>query len=809
MRFARHFSVIPLSLLALLALASVLGASSTLPSINVATSNGFCRDGVWPGTRWPDGKRPGGLKIWGSFCNQGNDDVGHAESEEFLAPGVLNIYLAGYVGLPDRRLLLKNVQSGEEKELTPPSTPGDEWHFNILPLPPEWIGQRVQLIAEDRATGLQGWLGFSLPIVPVSSLSSTAIDTNTPPVGYCPGGAFDTTKWPKGERPKGLSTWGSYCRSGDKDTGWAATQPFIANSSINIYLAGYPDTPGLALAAENLETAQQLPLHIPKAPGEKWELHHFLLPLEWKGQLVRIISRDRATGLDGWAAFSEPLPATAADVAAGLAKKFGLIFFVAIALLLPSVAASMLAARRGVENLLYLTATALLTLGVTFGIFFHSRFWSPDYGFINGCAGWLAVAAILIYFAIAHSRTWPNGKPGSRGPIRRWRILALAWGLTALAVLPAVFHWGAPSPFAYPDRYLEIAFAYLVASVLCYSIYRAESPRLTQSQAIILVFFILLLTSVINNLHSFNVDHATNYFAEPNLAWQTDLQNSVIRLDPRSLPHSYRFLPNSIVRWLELGHIDYDSARDFYRLIFGLLLFYVIYKYARLYCNYAGAIIAMLLVTAIYPISFEYYAGQLADPLSHLSFVLAFIFLETGEFALLLTTLVIGSLAKETVLAMAVYYLLFCRKERNYPLKAAGLCFAIVAIYFGVRLFVLHGTMSYAQASGVPLEHIWENWQRYDWPVPSLLTAGALLPLLVLGWKQTALSLKRQIIFLFPVLVITNLVFSWLSETRNYMPLVFVMAVAAGGYLSRQFADTPPRKAAQPYPETAVESTIS
>jgi hypothetical protein len=109
----------------------------------------------------------------------------------------------------------------------------------------------------------------------------------------------------------------------------------------------------------------------------------------------------------------------------------------------------------------------------------------------------------------------------------------------------------------------------------------------------------------------------------------------------------------------------------------------------------------------------------------------------------------------------------------------------------------------------LPLEHVWENWQRYDWPTPSLLTAGALLPLLVLSWKQTALSLKRQIIFLFPVLVTTNLVFSWLSETRNYMPLVFVMAVAAGGYLSRQFADTPQQETAQPYPETAVESSVS
>jgi hypothetical protein len=65
-------------------------------------------------------------------------------------------------------------------------------------------------------------------------------------------------------------------------------------------------------------------------------------------------------------------------------------------------------------------------------------------------------------------------------------------------------------------------------------------------------------------------------------------------------------------------------------------------------------------------------------------------------------------------------------------------------------------------------------------------------------------------VFLLPVLVISNVLFSWLRETRNYMPLVFVMAVAGGGYLSRHFADTPELNASQeqPYPETPVESTV-
>jgi hypothetical protein len=325
-----------------------------------------------------------------------------------------------------------------------------------------------------------------------------------------------------------------------------------------------------------------------------------------------------------------------------------------------------------------------------------------------------------------------------------------------------------------------------------------------------LVFVVFLLTSITNNLHTFNVDQATNYFSYPNLVWQNNVHNLVMQFSPDVLPHSYRFLPNSIVRWMQLARIGFDSARDLYRLIFGLLLFYSIYKYARLYCDYTGALIAMLFSAAIYPVSFEHYAGQLTDPLSHLSFVLAFIFLETEEFALLLSTLLIGSLAKETVLAMAGYYLLFGRKERNYRLKAAVLCLAGTAVYIGVRLFVLHGTIHYNQVSGVTLDHAWENLRTGVWEWPFLLTAGALLPFLALGWKETPASLKRQAVFLLPVLFISSLFFSWLSEARNFMPLVFVLAVAAGGYLSRHFTDTPEavqEANTQPQPQIPLAKT--
>ena len=59
---------------------------------------------------------------------------------------------------------------------------------------------------------------------------------------------------------------------------------------------------------------------------------------------------------------------------------------------------------------------------------------------------------------------------------------------------------------------------------------------------------------------------------------------------------------------------------------------------------------------------------------------------------------------------------------------------------------------------------------------------------LVLGWKETPASLKRMALYLTPVLLISNVFFGWLYETRNYMPAVFVLAVIAGRYISRRCA---------------------
>ena len=385
----------------------------------------------------------------------------------------------------------------------------------------------------------------------------------------------------------------------------------------------------------------------------------------------------------------------------------------------------------------------------------------------------------------ATDQSRPNG-----GGSKLWILLGV-WALAIVALIPALLRWTAVPK---SDGKLLQYLGYIVAAAICAGIYRRESRRLTRAQAFVLTSLAFLLTCIVNSVHNVFVDHGVPYLPRfvSNVLWQGLVNDMVIQLSPAALPHSYRFLPNSIVRWMQLGGLAYEPARDLYRLVFGIVLFYAIYKFARLYTNYLGAIIAMLFVAVLYPVSFEYYAGQLTDPLSHLSFVLAFIFLETEDFAFLLTTLIVGSLAKETVLAMAGYYVLFRRNERGYWLKAITLCVASVAMFLGVRMLILHGAIhEYTQISIAPRNMPLLNWNDSRWPVGLLLTVGAFVPFVVLSWRDTPLSLKRLALFLFPVLFASGLFFSFLVEMRNFMPLVFVLAVITARYFISLSSESP------------------
>ena len=213
--------------------------------------------------------------------------------------------------------------------------------------------------------------------------------------------------------------------SGDNDVGWMASKVVAAESYLTLYLAGYPGYPNLRVAVENLETERQLPLRINGVPGESWQRYIFPLPSKWKGQRIRVLVEDKATGPAGWLGFTEPIPLQGLGSDASVAlRMIGLVFLLFVALVLPAAAASVVACLRGVKDPVDLTAVALLAIAFVgygaFWVYFFSRAAGVTYSYIV-----LLSSVAVIVHAWAAAREQMKSAP-VRQMIEPWVLVALA-----------------------------------------------------------------------------------------------------------------------------------------------------------------------------------------------------------------------------------------------------------------------------------------------------------------------------------------------------------------------------------------------
>jgi hypothetical protein len=307
-----------------------------------------------------------------------------------------------------------------------------------------------------------------------------------------------------------------------------------------------------------------------------------------------------------------------------------------------------------------------------------------------------------------------------------------------------------------------------------------DRPRRRAAIAALLVG----LSFVSTDLHDSNVDEAkffTHYGT--NSRWQEDLHQWVLGLEFRERPHSYRFLADCVIRWLELGTGDFAAARVLYRFSFTCLLLAAIYEFAKFYVSANGAIASILLYSAVYPVSIRYYAGQPIDPLSHFTFALTFWALQRGWFWTFAATTFVGVMAKESILVMPLYYLLFRRNGPSHWTRGLLLVAATFGLAIAIRWSVGAG-MQFDHVSATTEYHFLTNLaDDSHWGRQLASTLGVFIPFVLFGWKNTPWDLKSLILFLAPCLLISGLFFSWLREARNYMPLVALLAVCTARVL--------------------------
>jgi hypothetical protein len=133
------------------------------PRIGIASGQGFCTDGAYPRTSWPE-PRPGGIHTWGFYCAAGDRGQGAIVTSPFVASGSLRLYLAGYTSNAGLSLAIERISDHSQFLIQPSREPHEQWRLYDFSLPGSWSGSLVRLMARDQNTGPGGWIAFSEPV---------------------------------------------------------------------------------------------------------------------------------------------------------------------------------------------------------------------------------------------------------------------------------------------------------------------------------------------------------------------------------------------------------------------------------------------------------------------------------------------------------------------------------------------------------------------------------------------------------------------------------------------------------------------
>ncbi|PTX92580.1 hypothetical protein [Opitutus sp. ER46] len=295
----------------------------------------------------------------------------------------------------------------------------------------------------------------------------------------------------------------------------------------------------------------------------------------------------------------------------------------------------------------------------------------------------------------------------------------------------------------------------------------------------------LCATAICEVIHYWVTDRG-HYFGQfpDNTTWQVFMHGPILDLSPGALPHSYRFLPDAFVQFFTWLTNDFAVSRIGYRLLFNALLFTALYRLARTYVVDLLAAGAVALAVAIYPITILKYAGQFVDPMSHFVMIAGVLCLVRRYEAGFGPLLFVGLFAKESVIVLAACRLFHGRSRGRAALLAGVYGVVALAILWGIRRAVLQGNLEYSAISGVELKHITENlgWYR-EWILMYFAISLALVPGAILGWKYLDREFQLTTTLTIIALVVSSLMFSWLSEIRNLMPAFMLLAIVNMAYV--------------------------
>jgi hypothetical protein len=89
--------------------------------------------------------------------------TGVLRSTPFQLPSVIHFFTVGFLSHAGFRIYLLDEADKQTLELRTRVEPGSMWREHFYPIPADWRGKTVRLVAEDNATGSEDWMGISAP----------------------------------------------------------------------------------------------------------------------------------------------------------------------------------------------------------------------------------------------------------------------------------------------------------------------------------------------------------------------------------------------------------------------------------------------------------------------------------------------------------------------------------------------------------------------------------------------------------------------------------------------------------------------
>jgi hypothetical protein len=365
---------------------------------------------------------------------------------------------------------------------------------------------------------------------------------------------------------------------------------------------------------------------------------------------------------------------------------------------------------------------------------------------------------------------------------------ALGFGLLALTtVVPLLvgrrrFAFLDPDPDGLPATLGRVGVLLALAVVV---VVRTRLDRRTEPRPAAITLVLLVLSGIMTAAHWLIVD------SDPvRWWWQYEVYLDSLGHGVKFVPHSYRPLPCGFVRLVEALTGDRMFACLAYRWFFNGWLLWASYRLARLYHRPALALLAVLPVVVLHPASIWYYYGQLTDPLNHTLFVLGLVYVLERRPVPLAASLALGVAAKETiVLLVPVYLACWWRRGLRALAEAAVPAAAAVASYLAVRVplgwrpglrnvngldeLMLGTNLGLGEPVALTVVPLWVNYLH------PIVFVGPFLVVIACRWRRIDARLRTACLTLTPLLLASNACFGWLYESRNYVPLLPLLAAAA------------------------------